>query len=141
MDSRICVACGKAFLPRPQRPDQCFCRAPECQRERKRRWQQVRRAHDPDYRENDSRGARQWRARHPDYWREYRRAHPGYRERNAAQQAERDLRRATRLLANGDVSTPDRPVPSGTYHLRPVAMGDLANEDVWTVEIRAISDQ
>jgi hypothetical protein len=139
MHFRACAACGEPFRPRPQRPDQCFCAAPGCQRERKRRWQQDRRQRDPDYRENEARGAQAWRQRHPDYWREYRRANPGYRERNQVLQAARDLRRGTRLLANGDVSTGDPPVPSGTYVLRRTAPGDLANGDLWTVEIRVVS--
>jgi hypothetical protein len=139
MDSQACAACGKPFRPRPQRPDQCFCPAPACQRERKRRWQQQRRQVDPDYRDNEARTAQLWRQRHPDYWRDYRREHADYRARNRAQQAGRDARRGTRRLANGDVSTRDPPVPSGTYVMSPVDTGDLANGDVWTVEIRVVS--
>ena len=141
MDSRACAACGKPFRPRPQRPDQCFCLAPACQRERKRRWQRQRRQVDPDYRDNEARAAQLWRQRHPDYWRDYRREHADYRERNMAQQAGRDLRRSTRRLANGDVSTRDPPVPSGTYVLSLAGAGDLANGEVWTVEIRVVSLQ
>jgi hypothetical protein len=139
MESKPCRACGEPFRPRPQRPDQCFCARPACQRERKRRWQQERRQRDPDYRENDARGGRLWRQRHRDYWRAYRQANPDYRERNRAQQLERDRGRATRVLANGDVSTRDPPVRSGTYVLSPVVPGNLANGDVWTVEIRVVS--
>ena len=139
MESRPCAACSEPFRPRPQRPDQRFCPERACQRERKRQWQQQRRQRDADYRENEARGGRLWRQCHPDYWRAYRQAHPDYRKRNRAQQSERDLRRATPLLANGDVSTRDPPVPSGTYVLSPAAPGNLANGDVWTVEIRVVS--
>ena|GEM_PF-5663431 len=48
---RKCKACGGHFSPRPQNPDQQFCSKPECQRERKRRWQKHKRATDADYRE------------------------------------------------------------------------------------------
>jgi hypothetical protein len=139
MESKQCAGCGKAFHPRAQTPKQTYCSSAVCQRERRRRWQQARRQSDPDYRENEARGGRLWRQCHPDYWRAYRQARPDYQERNRAQQSERDLRRATRLLANGDVSAREWPVPSGTYVLSPVAPGTLANGDAWTVEIRVVS--
>lgn len=139
MESKQCAGCGKSFHPRPQRPDQRFCAQLNCQRARKRQWQQQRRRRDPDYRENEARGGRLWRQCHPDYWRAYRQAHPEYQARNRVQQSERDLRRATRLLANVDVSARDPLVPSGTYVLSPVAPGNLANGDVWTVELRVVS--
>ncbi len=140
MDPRPCAACAKPLRPRAQRPDQIFCPAPECQRERKRRWQQERRKRDPDYRENEARGARQWRERHPEYWRRYREANVGYRERNRALQAQRDRNCARDRLANGDVSTTDPPIASGLYRLSLVGGGDIANGDVWVAEIRSISD-
>ena len=90
MESKQCAGCGKSFHPRPQRPDQRFCAQPNCQRARKRQWQQQRRQRDPDYRENEARSGRLWRQCHPDYWRAYRQAHPDYQARNRLQQSERD---------------------------------------------------
>jgi len=140
MDSRACAACGKPFQPRPQRPDQSFCSALACQRERKRRWQQGRLRHDADYRDNQARAQRAWAQRHPGYWRGYRQRRPGYVQANRAQQRARDARAAGQgALAKMDVSAADCVVPSGTYRLRPVAPADLANMDMWTVEIRVIS--
>ena len=52
MEYRQCKACRQPFRPRPQHPDQCFCPAAACQRERRRRWQAAKRQSDPDYREN-----------------------------------------------------------------------------------------
>ena len=40
MEMRRCAACGKAFRPRSQVPDQRYCSALTCQRVRRRRWQQ-----------------------------------------------------------------------------------------------------
>jgi len=140
MDSRACAACGKPLRPRPQRPDQCFCSAAACQRERKRRWQQERVRHDADYRDNQARAQRAWAQRHPGYWRSYRQRNPSYVQANRAKQRERDARAAERSdLAKMDVSTPDCVVPSGTYRLSPVAGAALAKMDLWTVEIRVIS--
>ncbi len=73
METKRCAACHKHFHPRPQSPDQKFCSTAECKRERKRRWQKIRRAADSDYRDNDVQANRQWRSRHPGYWRAYRR--------------------------------------------------------------------
>ncbi|HRE72339.1 MAG TPA: hypothetical protein PLC14_17695 [Accumulibacter sp.] len=75
----------------PQNPDQCFCSADACQRERRRRWQAAKRQSDPDYRENQKRAQKGWAERHPDYWRAYREQHPEYVARNRARQRERAL--------------------------------------------------
>jgi len=57
----------------------------------------------------------------PTYWREYRRAHAQYEERNRTQQRSRDVRRRERRLAKMDASTRVFPVPSGIYWLAPAA--------------------
>src|SRR3989304_8781704 len=119
--------------------DKIYCSSPECQRERRRRWQKARPQSDPDYRDNQSRAQQSWAERHPDYWREYRRTHADYRERNRALQHERDARRRERVLAKMDVSTRDSPVPSGIYRLSPVTRGDLAKMDAWMVRITVVS--
>jgi len=52
--SKRCKACGQDFRPRPQVPKQTYCSTPECQRERRRITQQMKRRDDPDYLGNDS---------------------------------------------------------------------------------------
>ena len=147
MQQRRCAACHKHFHPRPQCPEQAFCSAAACQRERKRRWQKAKRARDADYRDNDVQANRQWRSRHPGYWREYRREHPQSVIRNRDKQRERD--RARRLkapqppptshLANEDASSPPFSVQTGTYRMIPVTGDDLANEYAWLVKIALVS--
>ena len=66
METKPCIACGQKFRPRPQTPDQQFCSQPECQRERRRRWQQAKRRDDPDYRDNDTRSSKEWAAENPE---------------------------------------------------------------------------
>jgi len=139
MGCHRCASCGQMFRPRPQVPEQQFCAAKACQRERKRRWQQAKRASDPDYRWNQVQAQQSWVARHPEYWRAYRQGHPEYCQRNRERQQERDRRRAQRGLAKMDVWTGESVIPSGTYQLRPVAGGNLAKMDAWTVEISLIS--
>lgn len=71
-----CASCGTPFAPRPQSPQQLFCSKPDCQRERRRRWQLAKRRADPDYRLNDLAAAAAWRLKHPNYWRTYERQRP-----------------------------------------------------------------
>ena len=139
MESKQCAGCGKSFHPRSQTPKQNYCSAPECQRERRRRWQQARRQNDPDYRENQVRAQTVWVARNPDYWREYRRTHPEYSERNRILQQHRDVRRRERLLAKKNASPQETLVPSGIYRLTPVTRDDLAKMDAWMVQITPVS--
>ena len=42
MERRRCAACGGAFRPRSQVPDQKYCSASACQRARRRRWQRAK---------------------------------------------------------------------------------------------------
>ena len=139
MESRRCAACSEVFRPHPQVPQQCYCAAPACQRERRRRWQQAKRKSDPAYRDNQSRAQRAWRERNPDYWREYRREHPEYSERNRTQQRERNDRRRQHLIAKMDVSTPVFPMPSGIYQISQAPPTGIAKMDAWTVQITLLS--
>ena len=140
MESRRCACCGRVFRPRPQVPQQSYCPAPACQRERRRRWQQARRRHDPDYRDNQARAQRAWRERNPDYWREYRDTHPQYRDRNRAQQRLRNLRRGERLIAKMDAPNRVVPVLSGICRISQAPPTGIAKMDAWTVEITLLSD-
>lgn len=137
MEYRQCKACRQPFRPRPQNPDQCFCSAAACQRERRRRWQAAKRQSDPDYRDNQKRAQKAWAERHPDYWRTYREQHPAYVAHNRARQRERALGRAG--VAKMDASKSEIPLPSGTYRLSPVIDASLAKMAAWTVEITVLS--
>ena len=147
METRRCAACHKHFHPRPQSPGQEFCSAAECQRERKRRWQKARRAADSDYRDNDVQANRQWRHRHPGYWRAYRRKHPQSVIRNREKQRERERARrlkppqpsSTHHLANEDASSLQFSLETGTYRMIPVTGNLLANEDACLVKIALLS--
>lgn len=74
--TRSCACCGKPFEPCPQVPGQTFCSSPDCQRTRKRLWQQSKRRTDPVYRENQRDAQSTWRERNPEYWRSYRESRP-----------------------------------------------------------------
>jgi uncharacterized protein with WD repeat len=104
METRICNACGHIFNPRPQTPHQTYCAHPECQRERRRRWQQQTRQGDSDYRDNDIRTSKTWASENPEYWKRYRDENPAYAERNRNLQQQRNQKQRTTLIANEDLS-------------------------------------
>jgi hypothetical protein len=137
--SKHCKACGRVFRPHPQVPDQTYCSAPECQRERRRRWQQQKRREDPHYRENDADHHKAWAAANASYWKRYREMHPDYTDRNRSLQQDRNRRQAEAGIANEDASTVVSPFQSGRYRLVLVTAAGIANEDVWIVEITVIS--
>jgi len=138
MATRRCLACGDVFPLRPQSPNQAYCSASACQRDRRKHWQRGRRQSDHDYRENQKRAHERWLAQNPGYWREYRAAHAEYANRNRLQQRQRNRDKTRLEIANMDPST--LALPSGTYRLtRQAAGGDVANMDSWIVEIKVLS--
>lgn len=140
MENKQCIACGRPFKPRPQVPQQAYCSAPSCQRERKRQWQRLKLQNDPDYQDNQDRAQKAWLERNPNYSRQYRDSHPEYVKRNRDQQRERVAQTKNPAVAKMDVSAPPQAFPSGIYHLRPVLVSGVAKMDAWTVEITRISD-
>ncbi|MEI7682127.1 MAG: hypothetical protein WCK07_22215 [Betaproteobacteria bacterium] len=100
--TKQCKACGNDFQPHPKVPDQEYCSSPMCQRERRRRWQQEKRRHDSDYRDNDARQIKDWLSDNPDYWQRYRKINPGYAERNRNLQQARNKKQRDQRIANED---------------------------------------
>lgn len=139
MAGRRCPICGKQFVPRPQVQHQQICSSAECQRERKRRWQQAKRQTDPAYKAGQRGHAKTWAEQNPNYSRNYRAKNPDYVERNRAQQRIRNAKRRNAPIAKMDVSMPERLVPSGIYRLTPVDASKIAKMDAWIVEINLIS--
>jgi len=146
MDRTRCAACDDLFTPRWNVPDQKYCSKPECQRERRRRWQWRKLREDPDYRANQAAAQRRWREHHPDYWRRYRQSHPVYTERNREQQRKRNRNRVQAItgpsapaIAKMDEYEAQTAVASGTYRLIPVAGGGIAKMDAYLVEMQVLS--
>ena len=140
MGTRRCLACGRSFQPRPQVPQQNYCTARDCQRERKKLWERDRRRTDPDYRKNQASASQAWSRKHPDYWKEYRRANPQYTERNRAiQQQKRTERRCPPPVAKTDVSGAAAALESGLYRLTKLHGGGIAKVDAWLVRITVLS--
>ena len=96
MATKRCLACGDTFPLRPQSPNQAYCAAAVCQRDRRKHWQRERRRSDHDYRENQTRAHERWLAQRPDYWREYRTNAPWVSAVNLAQDQDRPARNSAR---------------------------------------------
>lgn len=133
MMQRHCACCGKSFKPRPQVPDQAYCSELDCQRARKRQWQQTKLRSDPDYRYNQRDAQRAWLDRNPDYWRTYREAHPhqGNRERQRVHGANK----ACVDPAKMDVCD----LPSGVYRIRRIPSPTLMAPGSFLVEITPLT--
>lgn len=147
MCQKHCVACDDPFLPRKNVPNQSFCSKPQCQRERRRRWQKQKLKADADYRANQAAAQKRWGENNPDYWRRYRQNHPEYTARNREQQRQRNRKRgqvdtspSPPVIAKMDAYESQRPLASGTYRLIPVTGSGIAKMHEYFVEMRVISD-
>jgi hypothetical protein len=138
MAVKRCIACGDAFTPRPQVPSQAYCSTEACQRERRKLWQRDKRRQDADYQDNQKRANKKWLSNQVDYWQRYRKEHPDYAERNREQQRARNAARSGRV-AKMDVSSSPANIKSGVYKLTPHRVGDVANMDVWIVQLTVLS--
>lgn len=137
--SKRCKACGRLFRALPQVPNQIYCSAPECQRERRRLWQLKKRGEDLNYRESVSDHNKIWTTKNPDYSKRYRESHPDYAERNRSLQQNRNRRQREAVIAKEDASIAFYSFQSGRYRLVLVTADGIANEDEWIVEITVIS--
>jgi hypothetical protein len=137
MELRFCRSCGKE-LRLGAKSRQFFCASAECQRERRRRWQQTKRKSDPDYKENQSSAQKAWAKRNSNYWSKYRSSHPNYRERNRKFQQERNRKRNSDSIAKMDTNRQNSQDLSGLYLMTPLKDG-IAKMDTLIVEIKVIS--
>ena len=141
MEQKTCDACGRTFTPRPQTPHQTYCTHPECQRERRRRWQQQKRQGDSDYRDNDIRNSRTWASENPQYWKQYRDENPDYVGRNRNLQQQRNQKQRSALIANEDVSNAFPLLPSGRYRMAQILADGTIGGQTWIVEITPLTVQ
>jgi hypothetical protein len=101
-----CAHCREQFKPNPRVKNQKYCGKRECRKARRAKWQRDKIATDEDYRENQKICSQKWEVRHPGYYRQYRRKHPEYTERNRILQQIRNNRRSNnrqgKLIAKMD---------------------------------------
>jgi hypothetical protein len=138
MVERRCPYCHQLFSPAKCQPKQAVCSAPECQCRRCADYRRARLAGQEDYREACRQSARQWRKQHPDYWTEYRSAHPDSADRNRQMQRSRDRKRRLKSLANNTPASELIPCPATIWLLGP-GLRSLANNtsaatQLWVLE-------
>lgn len=143
-ERRNCKHCQKSFRPRPQNPDQQYCSESDCQRARKRIWQQRKLLADPDYHANQRAAQSIWQKKNPDYWSKYRQRNPVYVERNRANQRDRNHYRnwqdkGRSGIAKMDSSISESSIIPGRYQLRRIDSGRIAKMDALIVEINLFS--
>jgi hypothetical protein len=134
MSLRSCPLCQQSFLPSRFHPQQRVCSAAACQRQRQQQNRQQKLLTDPEYQQVCRDSARQWRASHPDYWKQYRDSHPQSVQRNRRQQRQRDLRGRLAQLANNHSALPIKSFSAEVWFQGPAA-DDLANNNLAPVHV------
>ena len=139
---RKCKHCGRSFVISARHPDQKYCTQKECQRARKNDWQRHKLASDEDYRSNQVACKTEWLKRNTGYWKQYRKKHPEYAQRNREKQRKRNLNRrqpSDRPIASSvakmDAKNQKRALISGYYTLIPVTDIPVANMEPIIVRI------
>lgn len=125
----VCCGCGKekARNGRLSESIQRYCGGQPCQRKRRAQWQRQKIVRDEKYRSDQAAADRDWHAKRPEYYREYRKARPQAVAQNRLKQRLRDRRRRSRSIRKG-VSAPVNPpgitgpgiaeeIPDGHYLL------------------------
>jgi len=138
MGERRCRYCQKVFQPSKFQPRQTVCGESGCRQKRRSDYHKEKIASDPEYREGCRDSPRKWRARNPEYWKQYRQKNPAVVERNRQQQMLRDRKRKLCNLAN-NTPAPDLKysaakvwlIGSGAAHL---ANNNSAPAQVWVIE-------
>lgn len=134
MSPRRCRFCQELFARSRFHPEQTVCSKKACQRRRQAESRHRQLAADAVYREVCRDSARQWRAEHPGYWKQYRQSHPAAVERNRVRQQVRDQTRRLRSLANNNVALDLKSSVAGIWLLGPEG-ADLANNNLASVQL------
>jgi hypothetical protein len=133
-----CRYCQRNFQPSPYRPQQTVCSDSACQRQRQADYHRQRIQTDEDYRQVCLDSPRKWRARHPEYWQEYRATHPAAVEQNRRKQRQRDQGRRLAHLANNHLAFDLKRSAAEVYLVGPsvshLANNNLASQQVFVLE-------
>ena len=145
MIERRCPYCHQTFIASKCQPTQIVCCQAGCQRQRRSSYRRKKIAADPNYAEACRQSARQWRKEHPDYWKQYRHAHPSCVERNRQQQKSRDRKQHLKNLANNIPASDLKLCPATVLVLGPelhaLANNTSAPVQVWVLEAVPRSSQ
>jgi hypothetical protein len=104
MSDRRCRYCQQLFQPSRFHPHQIICGRPYCRRHHRREYHRRKIETDAVYRQVCRDSQQKWRARNPDYPRQYRQSHPESVERNRQAQRRRDRRRHLQNLVKNNLA-------------------------------------
>jgi len=146
-EMRRCRHCGCVFQVCNKVKKHGFCNTKGCQKARKRKWQREKMKNDANYRQDQENAQEDWKNNNPDFWKNYRRDHAEYADRNRKQQRRRNQSRNAKSaagkksepIAKMDALTPDKTILSGKYQLVFVGSDMIAKMDSLIVEISTIS--
>jgi hypothetical protein len=116
MEEKRCAHCASLLDLNPRSKNQRYCGKIQCQRARKRAWQKNKMATDPDYHANQRECNKTWQEKNRHYWRDYRKNHPEYAQRNRLLGF---ARRSRRRVAKMDASEKISSFKTRTYWLIP----------------------
>ncbi len=130
-----CAHCGRLVDRNPRIRNQRYCGEKDCQRARKRKWQTDKLATDADYKSNQRACQIDWHQRNPDFYKDYRLKHPGYRKRNTLLQRCRNAR--LRVIAKMDTLELDSVQKPRVFYLVPlIATMDASAQKVLLFSMR-----
>lgn len=143
-----CAHCHRRFISRPQNKDQLFCNRLICQKQRRNLWRKRKRASDADYRANQQDAQARWLEKNPDYYRNYRKRHSNYAEKNRQKQRERNRRRSRSsagqsrfpMIAKSNAWSSKNTAISGYYKVEAVSSAMIAKSNASIIKLTYISD-
>jgi hypothetical protein len=141
-----CEHCQQKFTARANIKNQKYCSNPDCQKARRQIWRKLKLKSDPDYKANQASAQKRWLERNKGYWKEYRRTHPDYTERNRRLQKERNKRRKHidnegerhKIIAKSNMLKKETRPISGIYELIPFTEKKFAKKDAYLVQLTVI---
>jgi len=138
LPAHACRYCQQSFQLSKCHPKQLVCSRAECQRRRRTDYHRDKIANDPTYAEKCRESARHWRKQRPDYWDQYRQAHPLGVARNREQQRARDCKRHFTTLANNTSASELKRCPATVWllgaELHNLANNTLAPAQLWVLQ-------
>ena len=138
MTCKICAHCGQLFTAL-RNPRKTYCSAPDCQKARKRKWQERQRLSDPDFVLAKRDAQRKWAQNNQDYWSQYRQSRQQYAASNRKKQRQRNVATRSDVIAKTDASNPLQHLRPGLYAIRAVPSLGVAKTDALLVEITFVS--
>jgi len=132
-----CAHCRCRFVADPRVKNQHCCGKIECQRARKRLWQRLKVANDPDYQADKVDSQRAWLSRNPSYWKNWRARHPKYVATNRMLQKDRRTRHKS-SVAKMDALEPLSTIKTGSYYLVSDRVESVAKMDASAQKVRLI---